>query len=90
MSWTIIPVSGPERIIKGKATIAAVSAALNADGLDTVNFHDGRVMLVDDTGVREGKPVNPRATKIYHGLCKPGTTHPICGDVAIVNDEDFA
>lgn len=36
------------------------------------------------------KPVNPEATKLYHGVCRPGTTHQIVGDVAIVFDRDFA
>jgi len=36
------------------------------------------------------KPVNPEATKLYHSICRPGTTHEIVGDVAIVRDEDFA
>lgn len=36
------------------------------------------------------KPFNPEATKLYHGVCRPGTTHQIVGDVAIVLDEDFA
>lgn len=35
------------------------------------------------------KPVNEEATKLYHGVCIPGTTHQIVGDVAIVKDEDF-
>lgn len=57
--------------------------------LDTVNLRDGRVMLVDDVGLVDGKPINAEATKLYHGICRPGTTHPICGDVAIALDEDF-
>lgn len=36
------------------------------------------------------KPFNPGATKLYHSVCRPGTTHQIVGDVAIVRDEDFA
>lgn len=35
------------------------------------------------------KPVNVEATKLYHAVCVPGTTHQIVGDVAIVNDSDF-
>lgn len=58
--------------------------------LDTVNLRDGRVMLVDDTGMIDGRSTNPEATKLYHGLCRPGVTHPICGDVAITLDSNFA
>lgn len=65
-----------------------------AEGLDTVSLrHLGRplhVMLVDDTGLIDGKPVNPEATRLYHANCRPGTTQPICGDVVIVPDSDFA
>ena len=61
------------------------------DGCDTVNLRDGTVMLVDDTAhIRnEIPPVNPVATKLYHSVCRPGTTHEILGSVAIVNDKDF-
>lgn len=55
---------------------------------DTVDLRDGRVMLVDDTGMVDGRPVNPEATKLYHGVRK--TTWAIHGDVAVVRDEDFA
>lgn len=34
------------------------------------------------------KPVNEKATKLYHSVCVPGTTHQIVGDVAIVVDKD--
>jgi hypothetical protein len=35
------------------------------------------------------KPVNEKATKLYHRVCKPGTTHQIVGDVAIAKDSEF-
>lgn len=38
--------------------------------------------------VRALKPVNERATFLYHSVCIPGTTHKIVGDVAILDDED--
>ena len=34
-------------------------------------------------------PVNVEATKLYHAICKPGTTHQIVGDVVIVYDGDL-
>jgi hypothetical protein len=40
--------------------------------------------------IRAKKPVNVEATRMYHANCRPGTTHQIVGDVAIVPDEDFA
>ena len=65
-----------------------------------------RVCIVDDHGyetegiesngtiylnqVKALKPVNEEATRLYHRICKPGTTHQIVGDVAIAHDGDFA
>jgi hypothetical protein len=64
------------------------------------------VMCVDDNGyeteatpipggtwlkpVRALKPVNVKATELYHANCQPGTKHQIVGDVVVVPDEDFA
>lgn len=39
--------------------------------------------------IRPRKPINAAATKLYHAVCIPGTTHQIVGDVAIVRDADF-
>lgn len=39
--------------------------------------------------VKARKPVNPEATKLYHSICRPGTTHQVVGDVALVRDADF-
>ncbi len=38
--------------------------------------------------VRPLKPDNAEATKLYHAVCVPGTTHKIVGDVAIVIDAE--
>lgn len=38
--------------------------------------------------IRPLKPENLEATKLYHGVCIPGTTHKIVGDVAIVVDRE--
>lgn len=58
--------------------------------LDVVNLRDGRVMFVDDTGYNDGRPPNPEATKLYHSICRPGTTWQICGDVVVTLDRHFA
>lgn len=60
---------------------------IGADCLDSVNLRDGRTMLVDDNGHARGLPINAKATKLYHGVCRPGTTHVIRGDVVIVPTE---
>lgn len=40
--------------------------------------------------IRAVKPENAEATKLYHAICIPGTTHKIVGDVAIVIDQEVA
>lgn len=54
---------------------------------ETVDHGGGRIEL---RCTKARKPVNQEATKLYHGICKPGTTHQIVGDVAIVRDGDFS
>jgi hypothetical protein len=91
----IIRVDGTEEFVGEVCTSRRICELIGAEqGLDSVNLrHLGRpyqVMLVDDTGMADGKPVNAKATALYHANCRPGTTHPICGDVFICFDEDFA
>lgn len=91
MKVRVIRVNGAEEqhdVPKGG--LRSIGKLIGVDTFDTVNLRDGNVMLVDDTGMIDGKPVNPEATKLYHGVCRAGTTHPICGDVAIACDADFA
>lgn len=92
MKVHIIRVDGREEhfeTTKGEA-IAAIEKAIGADTLDGFSLRDGRYVFADDSGFIDGKPRNPKATALYHGICRPGTTHYIAGDVAIVRDEDFA
>jgi len=91
--YKIIAVDGTETIINKRPTTAAIRLAIGADGLDTVTLSHSPpilVMFVDDTGAINGKAANATATALYLELCSPGTTHQICGDVAIVNDADFS
>lgn len=46
-------------------------------------------LVIEKVCVRPLKPFNDKATKMYHAVCIPGTTHQIAGDVAIVWDRDF-
>lgn len=92
MNVTIIRTSGAQEqheVLHKSGAIRAIRKLIGADCLDSVNLRDGRVMLVDDTGMLDGRPVNPEATKRYHAVCRPGTVHQIYGDVAIVLDADF-
>lgn len=70
-----------------RATIGACAKLIGADTLDVVSLRDGRVMLVDDTGMIDGKPINREATKLYHDV--RNTTNTIYGDVIIATDADF-
>lgn len=55
---------------------------------DAIHLRDGRVMLVDDVGMVDNKPINPGATAVYHGIYS--SPYSIHGDVAIVLDKEFA
>ena len=85
----IIRVDGTEERAS-VAHISNVSKLIGADTMDSFNLRDGRVVMVDDTGMIDGKPVNAAATKLYHGICRPGTVHQIHGDVAILVDGEWA
>lgn len=61
--------------------------AVDDNAWETVTQTRGNVINV--IPVRPLKPVNVKATDLYHANCRPGTTHPIAGDVVIVLDSDF-
>lgn len=90
----VIRVDGTVEELASKMPLRSLAQTIGADTLDTVPMrHMGsplHVMLVDDCGVLDGKPVNEEATKLYLANCRHGTTHSICGDVVIVPDGDFA
>ena len=90
--YKVITLDGTETIHEGKPTFSTIRHLIGCDALDTVTL-DRRhqtVMYVDDTGMLDEKPVNAKATALYHARCKPGTVHQIHGNVVIVNDRDFA
>lgn len=91
-TYKIIRVDGTETLVKQKPTIRTVTRDIGCDSIDTVLLDRKAeiVMMVDDTGMIDRKPVNPKATALYHSICKPGTVYAIHGDVAIVWDGDFA
>jgi hypothetical protein len=59
------------------------------DGYET-EFVDHGTLVFERRCVRALKPVNARATELYHANCLPGTTHQIVGDVLVLPDGDFA
>jgi hypothetical protein len=89
-TYKIIRVDGKEEFFDQKPFMRTVTKQIGADCIDTVLLDRMTIMMVDDTGMVDGKPVNPKATELYHSICRPGTVWAIHGDVALVNDEDFA
>jgi len=93
-TFKVVRVDGTEEVM-GPVNLSAIHKAIGCTCCDTVilkrsAFEAEIVMMVDDTGMIDGKPINPKATALYHGVRGPGTPYSIHGDVAIVNDEDFA
>lgn len=90
---TVSGVGAPQPCEIGRhGAIGEIQKLIGCDCCDVVNLRDGRVMLVDDTGKIDGKPVNSRATEIYRSIYPLAAEHgaSIHGDVAIAIDEDFA
>jgi len=88
-TYKVIRVDGTESNHHGKASIAEIMRLIVCDCLDHVTLSRRRIMLVDDVGMLDGKPVNAKATALYHARCKPGTVHQIHGDVVIIEAGDF-
>lgn len=89
---TIFRVSGlrEEYEIPKQGLLDKVHELIGAKVCDSVNLRNGKVMIVDDTGLIAGKPINPEGTKLYHEKCGGVTPNSIHGDVAICTDNDFA
>lgn len=89
----VIRADGTETVLDRPVSIPGICRLIDAAMLDTVRLrHLGApawVMLVDDTGMIDGRPVNEKATALYHANCRPGTAHQIHGDVVVVPDSDF-
>lgn len=66
------------------------ATTLDAVTLKHLGLRPKIVMLVDDAGMVDHRPPNAEATRLYHLNCIPGTFHPICGDVVVCPDSDFA
>jgi len=86
----LIKTDGTEILLEGLHSTAEIAKLIGADqGMDTVRLDAGMVMFLDDIGHAKGLAINPKATALYLARCRPGTTHTIRGDVAIVPDRDF-
>lgn len=86
-------------LINAKVLDTVILHGLGADPLHVMCVDD-QGYQIEEVETRPGhfelqavlarKRVNIRATQLYHEHCKPGTTHAIVGDVAIVPDSDYA
>jgi len=91
----LIRTDGTEEDLPHPLTTIEIEDLIKATALSTVNLrHFGRplhVMVLDDLGcaTKARKPVNEKATALYHANCIPGTTYQIVGDVVIVPDQDY-
>jgi hypothetical protein len=79
----------PKRVPPGE-----VERLISAEVADTIVLrHMGRpshIMVVDDTGMVDRKPVNKAATALYWQSCAPGCKpYPIHGDVVVLLAEEF-
>ena len=83
--YRIILTDGTETVHVGTPAYTDMLRIIGCDHLDTVTLSRGAVMFLDDTGMIDGKPVNEKATKLYHARCRPGTVHQIHGHVVIAN-----
>jgi hypothetical protein len=52
-------------------------------------IHEVRPGIFEIRCTKALKPVNDKATALYWSVCKPGTTHKIVGDVAIINTDEW-
>jgi hypothetical protein len=88
VSHLLIRTDGTETILDHRPSFEDIRRLIGCDALDhvTINRRRQTVMLVDDTGMLDGKPVNAKATARYHRICVPGTVHQIHGDVVILDD----
>lgn len=91
--WRVIRVDGSIELVESKPTLHAIYGAIGCEICDTVLLSErgGRptiIMMVDDTGMIDHKPVNPKASALMRNL-HPGYLYDIHGDVAIVHDSDF-
>ena len=88
-TFQIWRVDGSKETVRERPTIDKVHNYIGCQLFDTVTIDRQQmtIMLVDDTGLIDGKPINQNATNLVRSS---GKAHNIHGDVAIVNDEDFA
>lgn len=89
MQREILKADGTSTLLAAPTTFERVCEALGNAIPFTVRLPDGWVMIGDDNAIAKRLPVNEAATKLYHSVCKPGTTHQIRGNVVVTLESDF-
>lgn len=89
-TYKIIHIDGTESVVEGKPSIDKAKHIIGCETIDAVNLGNDIVMLVDDTGMVDGRPINLKATDLMLKRFGAQYPHKIHGDVLIVNDLDFA
>jgi len=90
--YTILRVNGEKYDVHEKPTLRKLEKEIGCECIDTIilDKKNMTVMIVDDTGMIDKKPVNAAATALMWQVFSDHYPYSIHGDVAIVNDEDFA
>lgn len=88
----LIRVNGDEtEFAEPVSSTQVICKLIDCDTVDCVMLADGvHVMIVDDTGLIDGKPINQKATEIYWEKCGGPVDAFIAGNVFIAPDADFA
>ena len=98
-TYLVVNTNDEAKLIEEKPRLAKVRAAISTPErecicCDTINLRlmgcgvkDRIVMMVDDTGMLDGLPINRLAFYVAHTM--RSYPHDIHGTVVIVNDADF-
>lgn len=94
-TYKVLRTDGAIIMCAEKPNLTTIRKAIGCKSIDTVILSwsqeglAGTIMLVDDTGMLDEKPVNETATKLMRAIFGPEYPNRIHGDVAICNDGDF-
>ena len=94
-TYHVIRTDGTEIVREEKPTIAKINRELGCDTLSSVsltrrNAHQpSLVMMVHDTGMFDGLPVNEKASALQREAKGQAYPYEIHGPVVVVDDEDF-
>lgn len=90
--YRVITTTGAVLDFSDKPTLNTVTKHIGHVLFNAVSLVGDTMMLVDDMGIANGLPFNPKATEVVRNVYRSkGHEYPylIHGDVVIVNDRDF-